>query len=171
MDQKDLGIERYDAGRDFLAALRSLGLNPEGLFWAYDEVVSEFVLVMITAAFDYAGPLELSRKLFAAYNAAATPKQISPFILRLHSPAQRIYRELSPVQSWTGHEGVSKEDYDRQVLSGEREAFAVSHFEYGGLVGFGAWIYVHTSVVIKPTIEAGRSWNRFRRNVEALQAA
>jgi hypothetical protein len=37
VDQKDLGVERYDAGQDYLAALRALRLEPEALFWAYDK--------------------------------------------------------------------------------------------------------------------------------------
>ena len=35
MDQKDLGVERYDAGQDYLAALRLLKLEPLGLSVAH----------------------------------------------------------------------------------------------------------------------------------------
>ena len=36
MDQKDLGVERYDAGHDYLTAIRELMLEPNALFWAFD---------------------------------------------------------------------------------------------------------------------------------------
>jgi hypothetical protein len=39
--------------------------------------------------------MELQSLLFKAYNAAATPREIDPFIVRLHSPRHRIIRELS----------------------------------------------------------------------------
>ena len=39
MDQKDLGVERYDAGGQYVTALRVLKLEPEALFWAYDKTL------------------------------------------------------------------------------------------------------------------------------------
>ncbi len=92
MDQRDLGVARYDGGADYLDALRRLKLEPEALFWAYDRTLEQFVLVIVTSLFDFAGPLALMRLLFDAYNASATPKEIDPFILRLHSPKHAIYR-------------------------------------------------------------------------------
>jgi hypothetical protein len=50
------------------------------------------VLVIVTSLFDFVGPLRLMRLLFDAYDAAATPKEIDPFILRLHSPKHALYR-------------------------------------------------------------------------------
>jgi hypothetical protein len=59
VDQKDLGVERYDAGRDYLAALRHLRLEPEALFWAYDKSMGQLVLVLVTSLFDFAWPLRV----------------------------------------------------------------------------------------------------------------
>jgi hypothetical protein len=49
VDQKDLGVERYDAGRDYLAALRDLRLEPEALFWGYDKGIGQLVLVLVSS--------------------------------------------------------------------------------------------------------------------------
>ena len=92
MDQRDLGVARYDAGAEYLDALRRLKLEPEALFWAYDPTLGQFVLVIVTSLFDFAGPLALTKLLFDAYNASATPSEIDPFILRLHSPKHALYR-------------------------------------------------------------------------------
>ena len=173
MDPKDLGIDRYDAGRDFQEALAKLGLDPEALFWAYDHVLDQFVLVIVTAFFDYAGPLALSERLFEAYRAAATPASIDPFILRLHSPAQRIFRDLSVhLGTYMGHESLTKAEYDREVLIGRREAFADAQFEYGGLEGHGLWILKppKPNERVPKMIETARPWERFDRKVKELAA-
>ncbi len=41
---------------------------------------------MVTSIVDAGGPLALNKLLFKAYNAKATPKEISPFIVRVYSP-------------------------------------------------------------------------------------
>ena len=173
MDPKDLGIARYDAGRDFQDALAKLGLDPEALFWAYDHVINQFVLVIVTAFFDYAGPLALSERLFEAYRAAATPASIDPFILRLHSPAQRIFRELGVyLGTYMGHDPLTKGQYDREVLTGRREEIADARFEYGGLEGHGLWILKppKPNKRVAKIVETARPWERFDRKVKALAA-
>lgn len=90
MDTPKLDVKYMDAGRAYLAALQNLGLNPEGLMWAYDSAVRRHVLVLVTEFFDLKGPLEISRVLFAAYNNAKTPKEIDPFVVRLHSTNQTL---------------------------------------------------------------------------------
>ena len=60
------------AGRDYLASLQKLGLDPECLFWAHDAAVGRHVLVLVTALYDHVGPLALSRMLFSAYEQAAS---------------------------------------------------------------------------------------------------
>lgn len=171
MDQNDLGLARYDAGRDYLAALRRLGLDPEALFWAFDSEVRQFVLVLVTRFFDYAGPLALSEVLFKAYNAAATPAEIDPFILRLHSPEQKIYRELlfSLRSTGTIEAGADRDVYHRAVIAGERVQAGVLNFKYADLEGFGAWIYT-ASAQRKKLIDIARPWDRLSHNVEALAA-
>jgi hypothetical protein len=41
--------------------------------------------VLVTSIVDAGGPLALNRLLFHAYNGKATPRQISPFIVRIIS--------------------------------------------------------------------------------------
>ena len=86
MAEKPISAERIAAGREFFLALKELGVYPDGLFWAFDEQIEEQVLVPITSLFDYVGPFRFNKLLIKAYNAAATPQSISPFIIRLHSP-------------------------------------------------------------------------------------
>jgi hypothetical protein len=171
MDQNDLGLARYDAGRDYLKALRALDLEPESLFWAFDRAIDQFVLVLVTSFFDYAGPLALSELLFKAYRAAATPAEIDPFILRLHSPKQTIYRELLFALMTTGtiEAGWQIDDYYRAVLAGDRQQTGVFKFNYAELEGFGAWIYTAKKKQTK-LIDVARPWDRFSHKIEALAA-
>ena len=94
MAAENPAVIHMEAGAAYLAALRKLGLDPECLLWAEDEVVGQTVLVLVTTQFDRVGPLEVSKLLFKAYNLAGTPKEISPFILRLHSPEQALIQEM-----------------------------------------------------------------------------
>jgi hypothetical protein len=171
VDPRQLGLARYDAGERFLSAVKSLGLNPTALFWAYDARDDEFVLVLVSNFFDFAGPLKLMRLLTTAHSNAALPPEISPFMLRVHSPRQRIFHELKlHLKTWVGEKGVEKPDFDRSVIAGDREPFANVEFSYGDLVGNGAWIYQLASDKAAPAATAEREWSRFDRNVRSLAA-
>jgi hypothetical protein len=74
------------AGQDYLDALVSLGLIPAYLGWGWEIAGKEWNLVLVTSIVDAGGPLALNKLLFKAYNAKATPKEISPFIVRIFSP-------------------------------------------------------------------------------------
>jgi hypothetical protein len=75
------------AGAAYLTALRGLGLNPDFLGWGWELAAQRWVLVLVTSMIDAGGPLALNRLLFRAYNAEVTPKDISPFMVRVFSPA------------------------------------------------------------------------------------
>jgi hypothetical protein len=173
VDQKDLGVERYDAGRDYLAALRHLRLEPEALFWAYDKSMGQLVLVLVTSLFDFAGPLALTRLLFDAYNAAATPKAIDPFILRLHSPKHALYREAQRhLGSRFDRANLKGAALDRATISGEHVPTVAISFRAGDLEIFGTWVYKSTplsSTGVK-TVELGPRWRRFEHAVHKLAA-
>ena len=87
MDSRPVSPEYLKAGQDYLDALVSLGLTPHYLGWGWEQIAEKWVLVLITPIVDAGGPLELNKLLFRAYNAKATPKEISPFIVRVFSPA------------------------------------------------------------------------------------
>ena len=78
------------AGREFFEALRKVGLNPEGLFWAFDTDIDEPALVLITSFYNQVGPFAINKLLFKAYNLSITPRSISPFIIRLYSPDDSV---------------------------------------------------------------------------------
>ena len=147
-----------NAGRDFLAALRHLGLIPEALFWAQDRSIGEFALVLITSHFDNQGPQEIYRLLTEAYNHAATPATISPFIVRLHSPSQAI------------SEAVLESEYS---TNSDVVYFTLDR---GDLTYRDKWIYTakyrNGSVKLKKLspVERSRQWKRFKENVEHLAA-
>lgn len=86
MDSKPVPSKYLIAGQEYLDALVSLGLIPAYLGWGWDSVASQWMLVLVTSIVDAGGPLPLNRLLFRAYNAKATPKEISPFIVRVFSP-------------------------------------------------------------------------------------
>jgi hypothetical protein len=66
-------------------ALVSLGLVPAFLGWGWETLEKQWLLVLVTSIIDAGGLLALNRLLFRAYNAEATPKEISPFIIRVFS--------------------------------------------------------------------------------------
>jgi hypothetical protein len=86
MASRPVSPQYLKAGEDYRDALISLGLLPAFLGWGWDPLVSQWILVLVTSIVDAGGPLALNRLLFRAYNAKATPKEISPFIVRVFSP-------------------------------------------------------------------------------------
>ena len=152
---------RMKPGGDFLTALQGLGLDPDALFWAVDAKDGAVILVLVTSHFDYAGPLEVSRALFKAYNAAATPKEIDPFIVRLHSPRQSIYKSikniLKPAMNMV--DGTS-------VAIGEDQIFV-----FGGLqVPISGVLKRPKRLSASSSLDHGRKWARFISNVDRLAA-
>jgi len=172
VDQRDLGIVRYDAGAEYLDALRRLKLEPEALFWAYDRTLEQYVLVIVTSLFDFAGPLALMRLLFDAYNAAATPKEIDPFILRLHSPKHALYRAAQlHIGNRFDMAELKGRSLDRATIAGEVTPPVVMSFRADDLESFGTWVYKSTPVSPKAkTVDTERRWRRFESAVHALAA-
>jgi hypothetical protein len=172
MDQRDLGVARYDAGADYLDALRRLKLEPEALFWAYDRTLEQVVLVIVTSLFDFVGPLPLTRLLFDAYNAAATPKEIDPFILRLHSPKHALYRAARlHIGSRFDSANLKGRALDRATITGEVTPPVIASFRAGDLESFGTWVYKSTPVAAKAKgANPERQWRSFESAVHALVA-
>jgi hypothetical protein len=172
VDQKDLGVERYDAGRNYLAALRHLRLEPEALFWAYDKSIGQLVLVLVTSLFDFAGPLALTKLLFDAYNAAATPEEIDPFVVRLHSPKHALYRAAqNRIGDRFDRANLKGAALDRATISGEITPPVVVFLQAGDLESFGTWVYKSTArSTAKPKMEQERRWKHFERAVHAVAA-
>lgn len=85
MDSRPVPPEYLVAGANYLDALRKLDLNPNFLGWGWENASARWLLVMVTSIIDAGGPLALNKLLFEAYNAEATPKEISPFNVRVFS--------------------------------------------------------------------------------------
>jgi hypothetical protein len=86
MDSRPVSAQYLTAGQEYLDALVSLGLTPAFLGWGWDPVAKQWLLVLVTSIVDAGGPLALNSLLFRAYNAKATPREISPFSVRVFSP-------------------------------------------------------------------------------------
>ncbi|MGA7786927.1 MAG: hypothetical protein WCA56_02045 [Xanthobacteraceae bacterium] len=98
MDSRPVPAQYLTAGQDYLEALVSLGLIPAFLGWGWEAATQQWMLVLITSIVDAGGPLGLNKLLFKAYNAKATPKEISPFIVRIFSP--ELVQMQGDVQFW-----------------------------------------------------------------------
>ncbi len=162
MAPRYLEMKFWKAGQDYLAAVERLGLRLRCLFWADDLALGTKVLVLVTEAIDIAGPLALSQLLFKAYNNEATPQEINPFIVRLHSPQQAIIREIGKIWPFdVSMRNAEGEDITEKMLKADITA--------GSLKLDPSWVYRFDKEVA-PTVDAGRQWRRFARNVEKLAA-
>lgn len=120
---------------------------------------------MISDEYDHVGPLELSRLLFKAYNAAATPDAIDPLLIRMHSPNHQIVRELEKLMSLR----VAWKSEDAGVERSSPWARAIT--SVGGLEIDGEWVYrFDKPLADRATVDVLRRWHRFERNVEKLAA-
>ena len=168
MGTPSLPLGHLEAGRAYLDAVERLGLRPLGLLWAFDRVIDHFALVLIAEEYEQAGPLELSRVLFKAYNAEATPRAIDPFIVRLHSPHQPIVIELGKFLP------MKLELKPMTPLpAGQPEPFSdkAAMVNAGGLEIDSRWVYrFNTSTRRTDTVEALRRWRCFSANVDKLAA-
>jgi len=165
MDPSSVEMNRREAGAAYMGAMRSLGLEPNGLFWAYDEFAHQFVLILVTDFFDFKGPLEISKLLFEAYNRSGTPREIDPFIVRLHSPAHAIISRLM-----LGLGGAMIKGSPGKPLP---EGIEVSGVKFDGIQVYADWVYKRPSVRKKSTpspIDLSRKWDRFVRHIDRLAA-
>ena len=159
MANETLPAGYLDAGGTFDDALKDLGFYPDGLLWAWDTSVGEFVLVLITKHFDHAGPLEMYRLLFEAYNGSAIPAEVSPFIVRLQSTEDQIAQRMLQV--------------DAHDAAGKRSSTIRFDGEVGDLKYCNQWVYYYyypkRARRFTP-VDRARQWRRFRQNVEKLAA-
>lgn len=154
---------RLVPGSDYLRALNDLGLDPDALFWADEFPGDKPVLVLITAFFDHAGPLEVEKALFKAYNAAATPAEIDPFIIRLHSPRQTFAREV--IGAFRRDIEVETDMQPRTHISKiPNTVMTIGDLK---IPMFGV---LKMPTAVRKTVEVSRSWQRFTSNIDKLAA-
>ncbi len=165
MDTPALPVGYFDEGTRYLEDVEKLGLRPAAFFWAYDRLVEMFVLVLITEEFDAVGPFALSKLLFKAYNAAATPSSIDPFIVRLHSPDHQIVREMDKIMPFN----FSFVPSDPLLHNDTKFGRAIT--TVGGLEIDGDWVYrFNKPLAPAKKVDVLRRWHRFERNVDAVAA-
>ncbi len=176
MADEDLPFELRRAGGDYLDALRSLGLEPEGLAWARVHVpvegpieswrLGDWHLVLVTSFVDEAGPLALNEVLFKAFAASATPQSVSPFIVDVVSTKASIAREImsamtsDPIFSAT----IRTADGTTSTVTGEGGMTQIA-----GLWFRRMWVYA-TSAPAKSFKQRRESWLHFKQQVNARAA-
>ncbi|MBV9993496.1 MAG: hypothetical protein JOZ72_19645 [Alphaproteobacteria bacterium] len=166
MAGEELPTGYLEAGEEYLAAVQKLGLRPRLAGWGWEESSARWLLVLATSIYDAGGPFEMNELLFKAYNAGITPKQISPFIVRVFSPEILPAYALDAIpgeQEYTAHDPMTKEETAR--FKGY-----ITLDLYGTKVS--ALHLYHTKNIAAPMsyMERQREWQKFRKNVEKLAA-
>ena len=149
------------AGEDYLAALKALGLRPMFLGWGEEIASKQWLLVMITSIVDAGGPLALNKLLFRAYNAEATPKTISPFIVRVYSP------DIVPADFY------SMADTDVKITPPNIGISINFRVKFDGVEYemINSYIRPPKQKPVKTRYHANlNDWQKFKRNVEKLVA-
>ena len=122
-------------------------------------------MVLVTPIVDAGGPLALNKLLFRAYNAKATPQEISPFIVRIFSP------DIIPSDFWIlGNKNLSvsavkgKQDWTPVKIENAQKTF------------LGLELEMMNSYQTLPSMkrrgyhDRRRDWDKFKGNVEKLAA-
>lgn len=158
----ELTVGYLDAGERYLAALRSIGFDPFGLMWAFDESEGRFVLVLITEFVDFKGPLEISRLLISAYRHSEMFRVVDPLTIRVHSPKQPFTAEIVRAANSRWSELEGREDIGRSEIQS---------ITADDLVLSWKWAYRSTHrKAITDRQRINQRWSFFQRNVEKLAA-
>ncbi|MBU6297064.1 MAG: hypothetical protein KGJ79_01385 [Alphaproteobacteria bacterium] len=174
MASKALPPKYLEAGQEYLAALQMLGLEPEFLGWGMDEAHDEWNLVLVTSIIEIGGPLALSRLLFRAYNLNATPKEISPFIVRtfgsetLYAPELKHLNEVKAGRVTA----TAVRNADGTFPTGRKaKPIPVQAIEksVGGIRVDSRYAYLIAPRDLNRK-QKTEEWTRFRENVERLAA-
>jgi hypothetical protein len=160
------------AGQEYQDALVALGLIPAYLGWGWDPLEKQWLLALVTSIVDAGGPLALNKLLFRAYNAKATPKRISPFIVRVFSP--ELVLAIGGRDFWL----LGQKDLTVNPVPGKSNPEArSSKVENIQKTFMGLELEMKNSYQALPgaSVETGyhirhREWQRFKNRVEALAA-
>jgi hypothetical protein len=164
------------AGQEYMDALVSLGLIPAFLGWGWDPSAKQWMLVLVTSIVDAGGPLALNKLLFRAYNAKVTPKEISPFIVRVFSP--EIIPDGARSQFWLLGEknftvqGVPGKVKNPKALKPQKVTNVQQTFMGLELEMINSYQTLPGAVdrALAGYHARHREWQRFKRNVERIAA-
>lgn len=169
MAREALPPQYLKAGEEYLEALQALGLDPEFLGWGQELDSRLWVLVLVTSVVEIGGPLTLNRLLFRAYTLNATPKEISPFIVRVFG--SRTIFAPGLVQVGAVRPGSKAHKVNKITKKPEGEPITVESF---GQDVAGMHLESRDSYVIRPRKrryeQRVNEWTRFKHNVERLAA-
>lgn len=186
MDSQDISPALLKAGQEYLEALRGLKLQPEGLLWSrvselgnaidgstgqstVSDVPGDWHLVLITSAIDEGGPSALNELLFKAYDASATPQEISPFIVEVISARSPFVRALlHALNNPFGPTKMLFKTADGREVTHELDAYS-GQTMIGGLWFDRKWIY-HLTGLTENAKDIKRHWREFKETVNALAA-
>jgi hypothetical protein len=173
VDKTPIEPVRLEAGRRFVSSLQGLGLKTPLALWVRLKDEGTYILMIVTDFFDLKGPLELTKYMFAAYNADALPHDIDPFNVQFCSPHQMLGRRLIEMASIkvvgsnneTGETNIPMEiGFDRYI----------TWLEWFILNDFDAEVsYKRSSAALKRRPDATalrRQWQYFAKNVDKLAA-
>jgi hypothetical protein len=166
MDSRALSAQHLKAGKDYLAALNMLGLHPMFLGWGREVDSGEWLLGMVTSIVEAGGPLALNKLLFQAYNAEATPREISPFIVRVYSP------EIAPATFYT----LAAYDLAAKDLKVSGPNLAETFVTNVTMTFLGVEYEMINAYFIPQRVKRTKyqaklaEWQMFKRNVEKLAA-
>lgn len=158
-----LDAQRVQAGKEYLDALHRLGLEPDVLCWVYDAIDNEIELAIVTSMAERVESLQIYRLLFRAYEAAATPREIDPFIVSIYGSNSFFGITL--------RENISDLTADGAFSSPENAKRFVTVIQ--GSAGFkvvlARGVYARKELR-RSAAEDLRRWGRFKQNVEAVAA-
>ncbi|WIA55460.1 hypothetical protein N6H05_20895 [Sphingobium sp. WTD-1] len=166
-----VGPAEIRAGRDYLHALQRLGLEPQVMCWMYEMLDDRFEkrLGIVTSWVDRMGPALLYELLFKAYDAAATPRDIDPFIVQLYSPDSHagaaLYRAAVKNVAPPGLEDSIEYDVIEGIYMVHTNGVPVGNGLY--LARGGTYVARRRDISAEDDRRRGQ---RFRRRVEALVA-
>ncbi|MDP4026230.1 hypothetical protein Q8W71_26745 [Methylobacterium sp. NEAU 140] len=158
MDTPELSLDQLEAGRAYYEALGKLGLNPEGLLWAYDYEDRAFRLWLIWSGIDQYGPLAISKLLFKAYRAAALPRKISPFSVHIVNNSHVLAISIENISKAPPAE---RYNYYRITRPGQ-EKEPILFFRKD-------WIY-HLQPGRFENKKIKRDWTSFNKNIDTIAA-
>ncbi|MBN9983091.1 hypothetical protein [Rhizobium laguerreae] len=187
MDSEELSPALLKAGQEYLESLRRLRLNPEGLLWSRvnellpvkvnnggdvterlgDHATGDWHLVLITSAIDEGGPSALNQLLFKAYDASATPKEISPFIVEVMSAKSSFVQHLLlALNNPVGPIAIQFKTPEGQTITQPANPSSAQTL-IGGLWFDRKWIY-HLTGLRERHADRKRHWREFMQSVNAL---
>jgi hypothetical protein len=158
MDKPVLPEALKSAGADYQKRLKALGLDPEGVLWAFDQQEHKFHLWLVWSGVDAFGPYQLTKLLFKAYRLSALPQEIDPFTVEVLSPRARMAHALRKLLAVADEKGPQ----EMKVTADPDGTDEVIRFK-------SAWIYKFDKKDLSAP-KVRRDWKRFQSNVSALAA-